>query len=208
MKTIEERAKEWGEYIAERTPYDVIGAKYSYIAGANEQKEIDDAELHKLKAEWEKEAQINYGIDMKSIEERAKKWSEHIVETTPYDVVNGEVCVFAKDRDIADVAIESYIKGATDQKAIDEKVRLKKSDDMTEAEYDRETAFADWYLKNGKSTPTFSDAIEWARKDVISKACDWLHLNLPNIEYTIKEPKPLRVSRGLLIDELKKAMDK
>ena len=79
---------------------------------------------------------------------------------------------------------------------------------MTEAEYDRETAFADWYCINGRSTPTFSEAIEWARKDVISKACDWLHLNLPNIEYTIKEPKPLRVSRGLLIDELKKAMDK
>ncbi len=98
--------------------------------------------------------------------------------------------------------------GATEQQSIDEEVRLKKSDDMTEAEYDRETAFAGWYLKNGKGTPTFSDAIEWARKDVISKACDWLHLNLPNIEYTIKEPKPLRVSRGLLIDELKKAMDK
>lgn len=102
----------------------------------------------------------------------------------------------------------AYIRGAKEQQAIDEEVRLKKSDDMTEAEYDRETAFADWYLKNGKSTPTYSDAIEWARKDVISKACDWLHLNLPNIEYTIKEPKPLRVSRGLLIDELKKAMDK
>ena len=45
---------------------------------------------------------------------------------------------------------------------------------MTEAEYDRETAFADWYLKNGKGTPTYSDAIEWARKDVISKICEWL----------------------------------
>ena len=144
---------------------------------------------------------------IKNINERAKEWSKHIVETTPYDVVNGKVCVFAKDRDIADVAEESYIKGATDQKAIDEKVRLKKSDAMTEAEYDRETAFADWYLKNGKSTPTFSDAIEWARRQTIDEVCNWLHLNLPNIEYTIKEPKPLRVSRGLLIDELKKAMD-
>ena len=102
----------------------------------------------------------------------------------------------------------AYIRGAKEQQAIDEEVRLKKSDDMTQAEYDREMAFADWYLKNGKGTPTYSDAIEWERKDVISKACDWLHLNLPNIEYTIKEPKPLRVSRGLLIDELKKAMDK
>ena len=44
----------------------------------------------------------------------------------------------------------AYIRGAKEQQAIDEKVRLKKSDDMTEAEYDRETAFADWYLKNGK----------------------------------------------------------
>lgn len=102
----------------------------------------------------------------------------------------------------------AYIRGAKEQQAIDEEVRLKKSDDMTEAEYDRETAFADWYLKNGKGTPTFSDAIEWSRKQTIDEVCDWLHLNLPNIEYAIKEPKPLRVSRGLLIDELKKAMDK
>ena len=146
---------------------------------------------------------------MKSIEERAKEWGEHIVETTPYDVVNGEVCVFVKDRDIADVAEESYIAGAKDQKAIiEEEVRLDRSNTMIKVEYDREVAFIDWYFKNRKGTPTYSDAIEWARKDVINKACDWLHLNLPNIEYTIKEPKPLRVSRGLLIDELKKAMDK
>ena len=129
---------------------------------------------------------------MKSIEERAK-------EAYPINEYSIIVGVMIRD---------AYIRGAKEQQAIDEELRLKKSDDMTKAEYDRETAFADWYLKNGKSTPTFSDAIEWARKDVISKACDWLHLNLPNIEYTIKEPKPLRVSRGLLIDELKKAMDK
>ena len=68
----------------------------------------------------------------------------------------------------------AYIRGAKEQKAIDEEVRLKKSDDMTNAEYDRETAFADWYLKNGKGTPTYSDAIEWARKEVIEKACSIL----------------------------------
>ena len=129
---------------------------------------------------------------MKSIEERAKE----AYPINEYSIIVGVMIRGA------------YIRGAKEQKAIDEEVRLKKSDDMTKAEYDRETAFADWYLKNGKGTPTYSDAIEWARKDVISKACDWLHLNLPNIEYTIKEPKPLRVSRGLLIDELKKAMDK
>ena len=80
---------------------------------------------------------------------------------------------YAKGRWDELTAKEAYIAGATDQQAIDEEVRLKKSDDMTEAEYDRETAFADWYLKNGKGTPTYSDAIEWARKDVISKACEY-----------------------------------
>ena len=116
----------------------------------------------------------NYGRDSYEKHSRkGKRVSEHIVETTPYDVVNGKVCVFAKDRDIADVAEESYIAGAKDQKAIEEEVRLKKSDAMTEAEYDRETAFAGWYLKNGKSTPTFSDAIEWARKQIIDEACEY-----------------------------------
>ena len=73
-----------------------------------------------------------------------------------------------------DMVCRAYIKGATEQKAIDEKIRLKKSDDMTEAEYEREVAFADWYNKNGKGTPTYSDAIEWARKEVINKACELL----------------------------------
>ena len=70
-----------------------------------------------------------------------------------------------------------------EQKAIDEEVRLKKCDDMTEAEYNHETAFADWYLENGKGTPTYSDAIEWARKEVIDKACDWLDTYLMEIGY-------------------------
>lgn len=70
-----------------------------------------------------------------------------------------------------------------EQKAIDEEVRLKKCDDMTEAEYNRETAFVDWYLKNGKGTPTYSDAIEWARKEVIEKACKWLDGYLMEIGY-------------------------
>lgn len=57
-----------------------------------------------------------------------------------------------------------------EQKAIDEEVRLKKCDDMTEAEYNRETAFVDWYLENEKGMPAYSDAIEWARKDLLDKA--------------------------------------
>ena len=70
-----------------------------------------------------------------------------------------------------DMVCRAYIKGVSEQKAIDEEVRLKKSDDMTESEYEREVAFADWYHQNGKGTPTFSDAIEWARRKLIDEAC-------------------------------------
>lgn len=94
---------------------------------------------------------------MKTIEERAKEYS--------------------KKQCVKPVAYNSYIAGAKEQKAIDEEVRLKKCDDMTEAEYNRETAFVDWYLENGKGMPAYSDAIEWARKDLLDKACKWLKEN-------------------------------
>ena len=101
----------------------------------------------------------------KTIEQRAEEYApntitSHIFKSSP---LKGLIVRILRD---------AYIAGAKDQKAIDEEVRLKKSDDMTQAEYDRETAFAGWYLKNGKGTPTFSDAIEWARKQTIDEACE------------------------------------
>ena len=95
---------------------------------------------------------------MKTIEERAKLRSEYYDEDDGY----------------SEGIYVGYIDGATEQKAIDEEVRLKKCDDMTKAEYNRETAFVDWYNKHGKGTPTYSDAIEWARKEAIDKACELL----------------------------------
>ena len=94
---------------------------------------------------------------MKSIEERAKEaYPAHEYSVLERVMKRG-----------------AYIRGAKEQKTIDEEVRLKKSDDMTKAEYDREVAFADWYLKNGKGTPTYSDAIEWSRKQTIDEVCNW-----------------------------------
>ena len=101
---------------------------------------------------------------MKSIEERAKEYS-----LKDFDG-------YYTGRENA--MEEGYIAGAKEQKAIDEEVRLKKCDDMTEAEYNHETAFVDWYLENGKGTPAYSDAIEWARKEVINRACEWLKENV------------------------------
>ena len=102
---------------------------------------------------------------MKSIEERAKEYASKKADISLSPVYNDA---------LASLYEEGYIAGASEQKAIDEEVRLKKCDDMTQAEYDREVAFAEWYHKNGKGTPTFSDAIEWARKETIIKVCEWL----------------------------------
>lgn len=101
---------------------------------------------------------------MKTIEERAKE----------YSLKDFDGYYTGREKAVE----EGYIAGAKEQKAIDEEVRLKKCDDMTEAEYNRETAFMDWYLEKGKGMPAYSDAIEWARKEVINKACEWLKENV------------------------------
>ena len=107
---------------------------------------------------------------MKTIEERAKE--------------TGILSQYRSDYRYDKRSVEfGYISGAKEQKAIDEEVRLKKGDDMTEAEYKRETDFVYWYFENGKGTPTYSDAIEWARKEVIDKACDWFDTYLMEIGY-------------------------
>ena len=170
MKTIEQRAEEYvpntiTAHIFKSSPLKGLIVRIlrdAYIAGAKEQQAIDDAGLYKLKERWEKEAQINHDRDIKSIKERAKLASED----------------YACDDSYSAGFFTGYVEGATKQQAIDEGVRLKKSDDMTKAEYDRETKFADWYHKNGKSTPSFSDAIEWARKQTIDEVCNWLSNNI------------------------------
>ena len=67
MKTIEERAKEYApvpfdpDYILPaREGHIVNQQRIAYIAGATEQKAIDDAESLKLESIWVKEAQINH----------------------------------------------------------------------------------------------------------------------------------------------------
>ena len=112
---------------------------------------------------------------MKTIEERAKEYAPD-----PFDP---DYILPAREGYIVKTQRNAYIAGATAQKAIDEEVRLKKCDNMTEAEYNRETAFVSWYLENGRSTPTYSDAIEWARKKLLEEACEWLDNYLMEIGY-------------------------
>lgn len=110
---------------------------------------------------------------MKTIKEKIEEIANKILPCNTlcrddYCNINFKDCNLYKDICNALTEVAAY------QKEIDEEVRLKKCDDITKAEYDREVAFADWYSKKGKSTPTFSDAIEWARKETIENACEWL----------------------------------
>ena len=101
---------------------------------------------------------------MKTIKERADAYVGHAEEIDEFTS--------------ATIKRDAYIRGAKEQKAIDDEMLLKKWDDMTEAEYNREIAFVDWYLRNGKGAPTYSDAIEWARRKLIDRACEWLKENI------------------------------
>ena len=89
MKTIEERAKEYApdpfdpDYILPaREGHIVNQQRIAYIAGATEQKAIDDAESLKLESIWVKEAQINhddvanYKQGYRDAVEKACEWLE------------------------------------------------------------------------------------------------------------------------------------
>ena len=128
---------------------------------------------------------------MKSIEERAKE----------YSLKDFDGYYTGREKAVE----EGYIAGAKEQKAIDEEVRLKKCDDMTEAEYNRETAFVDWYLENGKGMPAYSDAIEWARKDLLGKACEWIKENFE--DYVDVEVSSYYIYDKQFVEDFRKAME-
>ena len=97
---------------------------------------------------------------MATIEERAKEYTYRRA-----DVLVGTT--------LASIFEKGYIAGATEQKTIDEGIRLKKCNNMTKEELERETAFLEQYVDGKDNIPSFSDAIEWARKEVIKEANNW-----------------------------------
>ena len=100
MKTIEQRAEEYVPntitvHIFKSSPLKGLIVRIlrdAYIAGANEQKEIDDALLLKLKSSWEEEAQINHNDESNykqgyhdAIEEACEWFSDYLFEIGNHD---------------------------------------------------------------------------------------------------------------------------
>ena len=104
---------------------------------------------------------------METVEERAEEYAERSFSQADMSIQLAAGAGYQA----------GYKAGASTQRIIEQEVRLKKSEDVTQEEYDRQNSFfMDWYLKR-KETPTYSDAIEWARKTTIEKACEWLKNN-------------------------------
>lgn len=135
------------------------------------------------------------GIVMKNIQERAREYADrHKAEE-----IIGKVYGYER---IYNAEIAAYERGAKDQKAIEEEVTLKKYDAMTEKQLDREENFTTWYFQNVKGAPTFSDAIEWARKQTIDEVCNWLD------NYLVCEHEILtKAGCESIINELRKAIE-
>lgn len=67
---------------------------------------------------------------------------------------------------------QGFVKGAMWMQELFENNRLAHCDSMTEEEYNRESDFVSNFIKEHHRTPTFSDAIEITREQMIDKACD------------------------------------
>ena len=107
------------------------------------------------------------GIVIKNIQERAREYADRHKAAE----IIGKVYDYER---IYNAEMAAYERGATDQKAIEEEVTLTKYDSMTGKQLDREECFTSWYFQNVKGAPTFSDAIEWARKQTIDEVCEWM----------------------------------
>lgn len=66
-----------------------------------------------------------------------------------------------------------------------EKERLKHCDELTAEQAQMESDFVVQHLKNFNRRPTFIDAIEYGRRLMIDKACEWLESNVEKYIYNV-----------------------
>lgn len=85
--------------------------------------------------------------------------------------------------------------------------RLKACETQTPEEAERESAFVVPFVKEHHRTPTFSDAIEATRKQIIDKICKWLEEHLYDEAYTFRDNEGTWIDIESVISDLKKAIE-
>lgn len=96
---------------------------------------------------------------MKTIEERAKDYYEGDLELL-------QTRGWLDRSDIADIVEKAYIQGATEQKAIDERLIMQAKEDGELLAYNCEKR---------------------VRKEMIDKACEWLKINYGHFDGSIED---------------------
>lgn len=83
-------------------------------------------------------------------------------------------------KDIVDEMLNhAYLAGQEAMREQFEKNRLAACDNMTEEEAEREQEFTTDFIEKNLHVPTYSDAIEHGRKQMINKAVEWLKYYIP-----------------------------
>ena len=101
---------------------------------------------------------------MTELEKAAIDYSRERLSNDDYPVYNDEYEI--------ELAFEAGVEWQYEQF---EKERLKHCDELTAEQAQMESDFVVQYLKKCNRTPTFIDAIEYGRRLMIDKACEWLN---------------------------------
>ena len=79
---------------------------------------------------------------------------------------------------------------------------------QTDKMEEREIAFMDWWLENHKGKlPTFADAIAWADKTMVEKACEWLSTETYSYTWVSYDQYESGVMIDKFLNDFRKAME-
>ena len=103
---------------------------------------------------------------------------------------------------------QAFIDGAEWQYEQFEKERLKHCDELTAEQAQMESDFVVQHLKNFNRTPTFIDAIEYGRKQMIDKACQYVNDHWDKLlVYDYNQFGGCVLNRKKTVEQFRKAME-
>lgn len=109
---------------------------------------------------------------------------------------------------IPQVYAEAFMAGANWRYEQFEKERLKHCDELTAEQAQIESDFVVQHLKNFNRTPTFIDAIEYGRKQMIDKACEYINNHWDKLlVYEYNQFGGSVFNRKKTVEQFRKAME-
>lgn len=129
------------------------------------------------------------------LEEAAKQYRDEFLDKNDNDI---------SKYDIEDI----FIAGANWRYEQFEKERLKHCDELTAEQAQIESDFVVQHLKNFNRTPTFIDAIEYGRKQMIDKACEYINNHWDKLlVYEYNQFGGSVFNRKKTVEQFRKAME-